>query len=49
MIRNPDVQEKCHKEIMEVIGEREATLEDKKRMPYNQAVFNEVSRIGSVC
>ena len=48
LIRNPEVQAKCHAEIVDVIGDREATLDDRKDMPYNLAMFNEVMRMGSI-
>lgn len=35
MILYPQVQEKIHKEIMEVIGDREPTLDDRVKYDFN--------------
>ncbi|XP_061101011.1 cytochrome P450 2F2-like isoform X3 [Conger conger] len=43
---HPDVQERCQKEIDEVLGEKEqATFEDRHRMPYTQAMIHEIQRV----
>ncbi|XP_061101865.1 cytochrome P450 2F2-like [Conger conger] len=43
---HPDVQERCQKEIDEVLGEKEqATFEDRHRMPYTQAMIHENQRV----
>lgn len=45
LLHNPEVQEKIHKELDEVIGEdREITMTDKPNLPYITATIN-VSRL----
>ncbi|XP_061100599.1 cytochrome P450 2F2-like isoform X2 [Conger conger] len=46
LMTHPDVQERCQKEIDEVLGEKEqATFEDRHRMPYTQAMIHEIQRV----
>ncbi|KAJ8272079.1 hypothetical protein COCON_G00109380 [Conger conger] len=46
LMTHPDVQERCQKEIDEVLGEKEqASFEDRHRMPYTQAMIHEVQRV----
>nr|KAG5687492.1 hypothetical protein BaRGS_017084 [Batillaria attramentaria] len=48
-IHHPDVQEKCHKEIMEVIGDdRRPTMQDRPEMTYLEATTMEVLRIVNI-
>ncbi|XP_064193469.1 cytochrome P450 2D9-like [Anguilla rostrata] len=43
---HPDVQERCQKEIDEVLGEKEqASYEDRHKMPYTQAMIHEAQRV----
>ncbi|KAJ8247368.1 hypothetical protein GJAV_G00245590 [Gymnothorax javanicus] len=45
---HPDVQERCQKEIDEVLGkEEQASFEDRHRMPYTQATIHEVQRVAN--
>ena len=45
LMLNPDMQEKLHQELSRVIGsDRLVTLNDKKNLPYTNAVIN-VSRL----
>ncbi|XP_068115658.1 cytochrome P450 2J6-like isoform X2 [Hyperolius riggenbachi] len=49
MMAFPDIQEKCRKEIDSIRGDREhVEYEDRVRMPYTQAVLQEVQRFASV-
>ncbi|XP_068116387.1 cytochrome P450 2J6-like [Hyperolius riggenbachi] len=49
MMAFPDIQEKCRKEIDDIRGDRgHVTYEDRVRMPYTQAVLQEVQRFASV-
>jgi len=49
LITHPEIQDKCRKEIMQVIGANRApTLADKKQMPYMEAFLLEVQRIGTI-
>ncbi|XP_061102919.1 cytochrome P450 2F2-like [Conger conger] len=46
LMTHPDVQERCQKEIDEVLGEKEqVSFEDRHRMPYTQAMIHEVQRV----
>ena len=48
MIEHPEVQEKIRKEINEVLGDKEVTLDDKGKFVYLDAVINEVHRLHGV-
>ncbi|XP_060551807.1 cytochrome P450 2B1-like [Ruditapes philippinarum] len=49
LIKNPEVQKKCRKEILEVVGTgRSISLDDKKDLPYLQAFLNEVLRYSTI-
>ena len=49
MLRNPDVMQKCQKEIDGVTGrERMSSMKDKASMPYVVATILEVQRMCSV-
>ncbi|XP_059810089.1 cytochrome P450 2J2-like isoform X2 [Hypanus sabinus] len=49
MMAYPDIQERCQKEIDEVIGRsRTPSLEDRARMPFVNAVIHEIQRFASV-
>ncbi|KAJ8406596.1 hypothetical protein AAFF_G00301700 [Aldrovandia affinis] len=48
LMTHPDVQERCQKEIDEVLGEKaQASFEDRPRMPYTQAMIHEVQRVAN--
>ncbi|KAG5849402.1 hypothetical protein ANANG_G00110010 [Anguilla anguilla] len=46
LMTHPDVQERCQKEIDEVLGEKEqASYEDRHKMPYTPAMTHEAQRV----
>ncbi|XP_064193460.1 cytochrome P450 2F2-like isoform X1 [Anguilla rostrata] len=46
LMTHPHVQERCQKEIDEVLGEKEhASFEDRHMMPYTQAMTHEAQRV----
>ncbi|XP_035272690.1 cytochrome P450 2F5-like [Anguilla anguilla] len=46
LMTHPDVQERCQKEIDEVLGEKEqASYEDRHKMPYTLAMIHETQRV----
>ncbi|XP_017573213.1 cytochrome P450 2D3-like isoform X2 [Pygocentrus nattereri] len=48
LITHPDIQERCQKEIDEVLeGKAHASFEDRHKMPYIQAVIHECQRIAN--
>ncbi|KAJ8417898.1 hypothetical protein AAFF_G00227410 [Aldrovandia affinis] len=48
LMTHPDVQERCQKEIDEVLGETaEASFEDRHSMPYTQAMIHEAQRVAN--
>ncbi|OWF51174.1 Cytochrome P450 2J6 [Mizuhopecten yessoensis] len=48
-INNPDVQKRCHEEVMEVVGEgRFPSLSDRSQMPYIEATITEILRRGDI-
>ncbi|KAK1156726.1 hypothetical protein AOXY_G25759 [Acipenser oxyrinchus oxyrinchus] len=49
MMKYPHIQDKVQEEIESVIGrERPPQAEDRKRMPYMDAVLHEIQRVGNV-
>lgn len=49
LLRNPQVQEKCYKDIDRVIGhDRKPKLADRPQLPYLESVIAEVQRLGDI-
>ncbi|XP_069817980.1 cytochrome P450 2J4-like isoform X2 [Dendropsophus ebraccatus] len=49
MLAYPDTQEKIHKELKMVLQDSSAiTYEDRKRLPYTNAVIHEIQRFGNI-
>uniref|UniRef100_W5KHY8 Cytochrome P450 2B4-like n=1 Tax=Astyanax mexicanus TaxID=7994 RepID=W5KHY8_ASTMX len=45
MMDHPDVQERCHKEIVQVLGfDRSPSMEDRAKLPYTHATIHEIQR-----
>ncbi|XP_054840084.1 cytochrome P450 2J5-like isoform X2 [Eublepharis macularius] len=45
MVNHPDIQEKVHRELEDVLGSsRSFSFEDQKRLPYTNAVIHEILR-----
>ena len=44
----PDIQEKCHNEIVGALGERSPIFDDRKQLPYLDATIMEFQRISNV-
>ncbi|KAI1889963.1 hypothetical protein AGOR_G00168320 [Albula goreensis] len=48
LMTHPHVQERCQKEIDQVLGEKpQASFEDRHRMPYTQAMIHEAQRVAN--
>ncbi|KAJ1087370.1 hypothetical protein NDU88_000546 [Pleurodeles waltl] len=49
MVTKPDIQEKIQKELDAVLGEEKTIqYEDRKRLPYTNAVIHEIQRISNI-
>ncbi|XP_073442582.1 cytochrome P450 2K1-like [Dendrobates tinctorius] len=48
MMKYPGIQNKVQREIEQVIGRRQPQIEDRKQMPYTDAVIHEIQRFGNV-
>ncbi|XP_056304925.1 cytochrome P450 2B4-like isoform X2 [Danio aesculapii] len=49
LIQNPDVQERCHEEIIQVLGyDRLPSMDDRDRLPYTHATVHEIQRCANI-
>ncbi|XP_017574204.1 cytochrome P450 2B4-like [Pygocentrus nattereri] len=49
MMSHPDVQERCHEEIVRVLGfDRSPCMDDRARLPYTCATVHEIQRYGNI-
>ncbi|XP_053339247.1 cytochrome P450 2B4-like isoform X1 [Clarias gariepinus] len=49
MMNHPEIQDRCHEEIIRVIGyDRPPTMDDRASMPYTHATVHEIQRIGNI-
>ncbi|XP_073678982.1 cytochrome P450 2B4-like [Garra rufa] len=49
LIQNPDVQERCHEEIVRVLGyDRLPSMDDRDKLPYTYATVHEIQRCANI-
>ncbi|KAG9269338.1 cytochrome P450 2C5-like isoform X1 [Astyanax mexicanus] len=49
MMEHPDVQERCHEEIVRVLGfDRSPCMDDRTQLPYTHATVHEIQRYANV-
>ncbi|KAK7129358.1 hypothetical protein R3I94_017536 [Phoxinus phoxinus] len=49
LIQNPDVQERCHEEIVRVLGQdRFPSMDDRDQLPYTYATVHEIQRYANL-
>ncbi|XP_051737047.1 cytochrome P450 2B15 [Ctenopharyngodon idella] len=49
LIQNPDVQDRCHEEIVRVLGyDRLPSMDDRDKLPYTNATVHEIQRCANI-
>ncbi|XP_061893170.1 cytochrome P450 2K1-like isoform X1 [Entelurus aequoreus] len=48
MAKYPQIQERVHEELSKVVGSRQIQMEDRKNLPYTDAVIHETQRFGNI-
>ncbi|KAG9269330.1 cytochrome P450 2B4-like [Astyanax mexicanus] len=49
MMEHPDVQERCHEEIVQVLGfDRFPSMDDRAQLPYTHATVHEIQRYANI-
>nr|XP_055045116.1 cytochrome P450 2B15-like [Misgurnus anguillicaudatus] len=49
LTQNPDVQERCHEEIVQVLGyDRLPSMDDRDKLPYTHATVHEIQRCANI-
>ncbi|KAI7794516.1 cytochrome P450, partial [Triplophysa rosa] len=49
LMENPEVQERCHEEIVQVLGyDRQPSMDDRDKLPYTYATVHEIQRCANI-
>ncbi|XP_043955921.1 cytochrome P450 2K1-like [Gambusia affinis] len=48
MAKYPQIQDQVQEELTRVVGSREVHVEDRKNLPYTDAVIHEIQRLGNI-
>ncbi|KAM9445919.1 cytochrome P450 2B4-like [Clarias gariepinus] len=49
MMNHPEIQDRCHEEIVRVLGyDRTPSMDDRARLPYTHATVHEILRFGNI-
>ncbi|XP_037304932.2 cytochrome P450 2K1-like [Pungitius pungitius] len=48
MIKNPNIQDRVREELSAVVGSRQVQVEDRKKLPFTDAVIHETQRLANI-
>nr|AUX14889.1 cytochrome p450 CYP2K43 [Kryptolebias marmoratus] len=48
MVRFPQIQDRVQEELSRVVGSRQVRIEDRKNLPYTDAVIHEIQRLANI-
>ncbi|KAM8831500.1 cytochrome P450 2K1-like [Spinachia spinachia] len=48
MIKNPQIQDRVREELSAVVGSRQVRVEDRKQLPFTDAVIHETQRVANI-